>query len=59
LTEGLALPPALTAKPAELGEAVWNAVKKKKDTIYVRWFWRYIMCLIRAIPEFQFKKMNL
>jgi short-subunit dehydrogenase len=59
MTEGLNLPPLLTAQPAELGQAVWDAVRKRRNTIYVRWFWRYIMLIIKSIPEFQFKKMNL
>ncbi len=34
-------------------------VTKKKNTIYVKWFWRWIMLIIKCIPEFQFKKMKL
>jgi hypothetical protein len=34
-------------------------VKNRKNVVYVKWFWRWIMCIIRAIPEFMFKKMKL
>ena len=59
MTESLQLPAMLTAKPEEVGEAVYNAVQKKTNTVYVRWMWRWIMLIIKNIPEFQFKKMKL
>ena len=59
MTETLNLPKALTAQPAEVGSAVYAAVQKKKNVIYVRWMWRWIMLIIKCIPEFQFKKMKL
>jgi decaprenylphospho-beta-D-erythro-pentofuranosid-2-ulose 2-reductase len=59
MTEELKLPAPLTAQPQELAKAVYNAVQKKTNTIYVKWIWRWIMLLIKNIPEFQFKKMKL
>jgi decaprenylphospho-beta-D-erythro-pentofuranosid-2-ulose 2-reductase len=59
MTEDLKLPKMLTAKPAEVADAVYSAVIKKKDVIYVKWFWKYIMLMIRNVPEFVFKKMKL
>ncbi len=59
MTETLNLPGILTAQPEEVGEAVYKAVVKKKNIIYVRWMWKWIMLIIRNIPEFQFKKMKL
>jgi len=59
MTENMPLPKLLTATPAEVGDAVFNAVQKKKNVVYVKWFWRYIMVIIKYIPEFQFKKMSL
>ncbi|MFT3936414.1 MAG: SDR family oxidoreductase [Chitinophagaceae bacterium] len=59
MTETLTLPAPLTAQPKEVGNAVYNAVQKKKNIVYVRWMWRWIMLIIRNIPEFQFKKMKL
>ncbi len=31
---------------------------KKRNVVYIKWFWRYIMLIFQAIPEFQFKKMK-
>ncbi|MBC7904499.1 MAG: SDR family oxidoreductase [Gemmatimonadaceae bacterium] len=59
MTEDIKLPAALTAKPEEVGDAVYNAVVSKKNTVYVKWMWRWIMLIIKMIPEFQFKKMKL
>jgi decaprenylphospho-beta-D-erythro-pentofuranosid-2-ulose 2-reductase len=59
MTEDIALPKLLTASPAEVAQVVYQAVLKKKNVVYVKWFWRYIMLMIRNIPEFQFKKMKL
>ncbi len=59
MTEHLKLPALVTAKPEDVGVAVYNAVVAKKNIIYVKWFWRWIMLIIRCIPEFMFKKMKL
>lgn len=59
MTEELNLPKILTANPDEVGIAVYNAVIKKKNIIYVRWFWRWIMLLIKLVPEPVFKKLKL
>lgn len=59
MTQDLSLPPLLTAKPQEVAESVYNAVVKKKNMVYVKWFWSPIMGIIRNIPEFIFKKLKL
>lgn len=59
MTEGLKLPPLLTATPAQVARAVYRGAAGKKNTIYVKWFWRWIMFIIRNIPEFLFKKLKL
>jgi decaprenylphospho-beta-D-erythro-pentofuranosid-2-ulose 2-reductase len=59
MTSGLKLPPLLTAQPGEVATAIFNAAKSKKNIIYVKWMWRWIMLIIRNIPEFMFKKMKL
>ncbi|TAH20540.1 MAG: SDR family oxidoreductase [Cytophagales bacterium] len=59
MTEGLALPPMLTAMPAQVGKAVFNAYLSKTNTLYVLWFWKYIMLIIKNIPESIFKKLKL
>ncbi|MEN7549611.1 SDR family oxidoreductase [Rapidithrix thailandica] len=59
MTEGLPLPKPLTAKPEQVANSLFKAVKKKPNTMYVLPVWRYIMLIIRNIPEGIFKKLNL
>lgn len=59
MTENLNLPKLLTAIPEQVGNAVYSGVVNKKDVIYVKWFWRWIMLIITSVPEFIFKKKKL
>lgn len=59
MTEGLPLPPLLTAQPAEVAKAIHRAWRKRKNVLYTKWMWRWIMAIIRSIPEWKFKRMKL
>lgn len=59
MTEGMPLNPALTAEPQEVARDIFRALKKKKDCLYTKWFWRLIMLIIRHIPERIFKRLSL
>lgn len=49
----------LVATPEAVAEDLWKAVRKRKNVIYTPFFWRYIMLIIRHIPEPVFKKMKI
>ena len=59
MTEHLQLPKMLTAHPEDVATAVYSAVSKRKNIIYVKWFWKWIMLVITSIPESIFKKLKL
>ena len=59
MTMNLNLPKMLTANPELVGKVVFESLKKKRNTVYVKWFWRWIMLIIIMIPEFIFKKRKL
>ena len=59
MTEGLPLPKPLTAQPKQVAVAVYKAYRHKKNVTYTLWMWRWIMMLIKLIPERIFKKMKL
>ncbi|HPM32658.1 MAG TPA: SDR family oxidoreductase [Chryseolinea sp.] len=59
MTEGLNLPKPITAQPVQLGEAIFKAVTKRRNVIYVLPIWRLIMLIIRNIPEAIFVKLKL
>lgn len=59
MTKDFNLPKVLTAQPKEVADDIFRAWKNGKDVIYVKWFWKYIMSIIRLIPEKLFKKLTL
>ena len=59
MTEHLNLPKLLTAQPENVADAVYKGIRKKKNVVFVKWFWRWIMLIITSIPEFMFKKKKL
>jgi decaprenylphospho-beta-D-erythro-pentofuranosid-2-ulose 2-reductase len=59
MTEGMDLPEKLTAKPEDVAKDIYKAQQKGKNVLYTKWIWKWIMLIIKNIPEFQFKKMNL
>ncbi|MBU44500.1 MAG: short-chain dehydrogenase [Spirochaetaceae bacterium] len=59
MTEGMPLPGPITGSPEKIARDIWKAIRKKKNVIYTLWMWRYIMMIIRNIPEFVFKRLKL
>lgn len=59
MTEGMDLPEKLTATPEEVAEDIFKAQQKGKDILYTTWKWKYIMLIIKLIPEKIFKKLNI
>ncbi len=49
----------LVAPPEKVAADILAAVKKQRNVIYTPFFWRYIMLIIRSIPEPVFKKMSI
>ncbi len=59
MTENMDLPRALTATPEEAADDIYRAWLKGRDVIYTKWYWNFIMLIIRHIPEKIFKKLSL
>ncbi|MGO4917814.1 SDR family oxidoreductase [Pseudogemmobacter sp. W21_MBD1_M6] len=49
----------LVATPDMVARDILTAVEKKRNVIYTPFFWRYIMLIIRSIPEPIFKKLSV
>lgn len=49
----------LWVKPAKIAEGILKAIDKNKEVVYLPFFWRYIMLIIRLIPEKVFKRLSL
>jgi short-subunit dehydrogenase len=48
----------LLASPDKVARGIYQAVVRGKNVVYLPWFWRYIMLLVRAIPEGIFKRLR-
>lgn len=59
MTKGMNLPKKLVAEPGAVAKDIYTAQVKGKNVIYTKGIWRLIMLIIKHIPEFQFKKMDL
>jgi len=59
MTEAMDLPEKLTAQPEEVAEDIFKAQQKGQNVVYAKWVWKWIMLIIRLIPEWMFKKMNI
>lgn len=54
----LSLPQKLTATSKQVAETMITAIKQRKDMVYVKNIWWWIMKIIIFIPEKIFKKIN-
>jgi decaprenylphospho-beta-D-erythro-pentofuranosid-2-ulose 2-reductase len=59
MTEHLELPARLLALPEEVAEDVYRGYRKGKEIIYSKGLWKWIMWVIKAIPEKVFKRLKL
>ncbi len=48
----------LFASPRTVGRGIYDAMNKGKDVVYLPWFWRPIMLIVKSVPERVFKKVS-
>lgn len=58
MIKNIKTPNFLTAKPIDVGNLIYNSYKTQKNVIYILPIWKFIMLVVRCIPEFIFKKMS-
>jgi len=49
----------LFAQPETVARGIVRALERRRDVVYLPGFWRWIMLVIRAVPERLFKRMSL
>lgn len=59
MTDGLDLPDKLLAEPQEIAQDIYHGFKKGKDIIFTKWYWKWIMAIIKMLPEKVFKRLSL
>ena len=58
MTAGMDNLPML-AQPEDVARDIAKAIDRHKEVIYTPWQWRYIMLIIRHLPRWIFKRMDL
>jgi len=59
MTAGIANKGALWAQPDGIAAGIVQAIDRRRNIVYLPWFWRWIMLIIRQIPEALFKRLKL
>lgn len=59
MTAGLPLPEKLVASPEQVASQIVNAIERGQACRYTPGFWRYIMLIIRLIPDAVFRRLSL
>ena len=49
----------LSSTPDYLAKSIFTSQQKRRDVIYVKWYWKYILFIVNIIPEFIFKRTNI
>lgn len=49
----------LWTQPEAVARGIYRSIARGRNVVYVPWFWRWIMLIIRLIPEAVFKRLNL
>lgn len=49
----------LVASPQDIGKKIVRTLGKSTDIVYLPGFWRYIMLIIKHVPEVIFKRMKM
>lgn len=58
MTYGMPLPKLLTASPEKVGKEIYKAAVKRKSVLYTPFYWKWIMRVVKLVPEGIFKKMK-
>ena len=49
----------LWVSPEVISKGIYTAIRRKREVVYLPFFWRYIMLIIKSIPEIIFKRLSL
>ena len=49
----------LFASARRVGRGIHRAIEHRRDVVYIPWFWRPVMMVIRGLPERLFKRLHL
>jgi decaprenylphospho-beta-D-erythro-pentofuranosid-2-ulose 2-reductase len=49
----------LFASARRVGRGIHRAIERRRDVVYIPWFWRPLMAVIKSFPERIFKRLHL
>jgi short-subunit dehydrogenase len=52
-------PTPLYASARRVGRGIRRAIDRRTDVVYIPWYWRPIMAVVRSFPERLFKRLHL
>jgi decaprenylphospho-beta-D-erythro-pentofuranosid-2-ulose 2-reductase len=58
MTAGLKKSP-LFVSARRVGRTIHRAIEQRRDVVYIPWFWRPVMMVLRVLPERVFKRLHL
>jgi len=44
--------------PERVAAGVWAAMRGRKQLVYLPWYWRWIMFMVRSMPSFIFRRLS-
>jgi short-subunit dehydrogenase len=44
--------------PEKAAKKIWRAMRWRRQTVYVPWWWRYLMLVIQHMPSFIFRRLS-
>lgn len=59
MSANIKYPRIFSSSPDFVANEIINGINKSKNVIYIGWYWKYIMMLIKVIPEYLFKRLNI
>ena len=59
MTAGFERKGLLWASPDRVAAGIVRAIERRRDVVYLPWFWRPIMLVIQHVPERVFKRLSL
>jgi short-subunit dehydrogenase len=59
MTAGLSLPAWLVADPTRVARDICHAIDRRRAVVYTPWWWRWVMGVIRLVPEPLFVRLRL
>jgi len=59
MTAGLAKGGPLWSTPERIADGIYRAIDRRTPEVYLPWFWRWVMLVVRLIPERIFRHLRL